>query len=265
MSFGDYKKAILNAYLKRKEQGNLSENLTRHRPARIRNECLTIIDKWYLDEDAEMLSFFFGVNDNKEGFEREIRKFDIDKFRPLNNFLHNNAIGTDEKNIELLAWLIGFQPRPYRKFSANPGKEITFDPRKGKPKDPGPGPRPVKRTAVLLSMALFAGTGIYWGLQKYPKDQKCMYWAGARYEPISCDKKIEDVVILALDTAKVKHFERITRPDTLTAASLKKVWYSKIDNKVEFYTSAGTHPVHMERRLRPLSMYILDRYGGKHP
>jgi len=48
--------------------------------------------------------------------------------------------------------------------------------------------------------------------------------------------------------------------DTLTKNSLGKVWYSKIDGKVEFFTSAGFHPVHIDRRLKPLTDYMIKKY-----
>jgi hypothetical protein len=42
-----------------------------------------------------------------------IRKFDTDKFKPLGNFIKRNTADTEDKNVELLAWLIGYEPRPY--------------------------------------------------------------------------------------------------------------------------------------------------------
>lgn len=44
-----------------------------------------------------------------------IRRFDPDKFKPLVNFLKKN-LNTNEKNVELLAWLIDFPARPYSKY-----------------------------------------------------------------------------------------------------------------------------------------------------
>jgi hypothetical protein len=55
------------------------------------------------------------------------------------------------------------------------------------------------------------------------------------------------------------------RPDTLTQRALGHVWYSKIDGLVEFYTAGGIHPVHRERRLRPLTAYILQKYARAKP
>ncbi|MDV3662424.1 hypothetical protein CMU70_18485 [Elizabethkingia anophelis] len=42
-----------------------------------------------------------------------IKNFDVDRFKSLNNFLKGNTHVTADKNIELLAWLIGFPRRPY--------------------------------------------------------------------------------------------------------------------------------------------------------
>ncbi len=42
-----------------------------------------------------------------------IQRCDTDKFRPLVNYLRGRSESTDEKNIELLAWLIDFPGRPW--------------------------------------------------------------------------------------------------------------------------------------------------------
>lgn len=87
-----------------------------------------------------------------------------------------------------------------------------------------------------------------------------MYWKGDHYEAVSCNQKIEDVDIIAMDTNKLTRLRKITRPDTLTQSSLGKVWYAKIDNEVEFYTSGGFHPEYTDRRLKPITTYIIDKY-----
>ncbi|KAA8484050.1 hypothetical protein BDE36_3573 [Arcticibacter tournemirensis] len=56
---------------------------------------------------------FFERKVDADGYERVIRQFDTERFKPLCNFLKRRTNNTDEINIELLAWLIDFQPRPY--------------------------------------------------------------------------------------------------------------------------------------------------------
>jgi hypothetical protein len=87
-----------------------------------------------------------------------------------------------------------------------------------------------------------------------------MYWAGDHYEQVSCNQKLGDTMVIALDTFKLRHFKKITRPDTITGYSLGRVWYIKMDGRVEFYTADGHHPIQQQRRLKPLSDYIIFKY-----
>ncbi|MBE9598680.1 hypothetical protein [Pedobacter sp. MC2016-24] len=62
-----------------------------------------------------MLKEFFELPFDQEISAVAVRKCDPDKFRPLCNFLKKDIM-TREKNIELLAWLIDFRPRPYSQY-----------------------------------------------------------------------------------------------------------------------------------------------------
>jgi hypothetical protein len=114
----------------------------------------------------------------------------------------------------------------------------------------------------MLSLAL--GTGVTW----WWKDKNrmpdfsggCMYWSEDHYKPIACNQKIPNAMIIALDTAKLKTFKKITMPDTITYLDIGKVWYSKIDGKIEYYTSGGEHPIVFDHRLKPVTKYIIDKY-----
>lgn len=115
---------------------------------------------------------------------------------------------------------------------------------------------------VILSLALVTGGAWWWKEQDRLPDLSggCMYWKEDHYEPIACNEKIPNAMIIALDTIKLKNFRKLTRPDTITYGSIGKVWYSKIDGNLEFYTSGGEHPVVFDRRLKPITIYIIDKY-----
>ncbi|MBO9684850.1 MAG: hypothetical protein J7502_19630, partial [Flavisolibacter sp.] len=56
-----------------------------------------------------------------------IRHFDLDKFKPLSNYL-KKGLNTRDKNVELLAWLIEFEYRPFAKYIdvlAGRGKDLS--------------------------------------------------------------------------------------------------------------------------------------------
>jgi hypothetical protein len=84
--------------------------------------------------------------------------------------------------------------------------------------------------------------------------------AGDSEPQASCNQKQGDAMVLALDTAKLAKFRKITRPDTITARALGRVWYCKINNKVQFFTADGYHPVHVERHLKPLTLYMINKH-----
>ncbi len=43
-------------------------------------------------------------------------KVDLDKFKPMGNFLKRKTKSTDRTNLELIAWLIGFESRPFLNY-----------------------------------------------------------------------------------------------------------------------------------------------------
>lgn len=115
-----YRADIWQFYQNKKNSGELSLNLKHPTAAKLRNECLLLFRKGLDKSDYRMLRSFLERPDNEEIYESAIRRFDPDKFKPLNNFLKKDT-NTDEKNIELLAWLIDFRPRPYSNYRVTPG------------------------------------------------------------------------------------------------------------------------------------------------
>ncbi|HEY8916084.1 MAG TPA: hypothetical protein VIM87_06575, partial [Chitinophaga sp.] len=123
--------------------------------------------------------------------------------------------------------------------------------------------RSTKRLAATVVLSLALATGGVWLLKGITEPRfsgGCMYWSEDHYKPIACDQKIPNAMIIALDTVKLKNFRKIITADTITYQAIGKVWYSKIDNKFEFYTSGGEHPVVYGRRLKPVTKYIIDLY-----
>ena len=306
--FDDYKEKVILAYQKKREASAISINLLRPTPGKLRDECLSVYGERCLQKDEKTFRLFFGSKDSLTDYGQSIRKFEIDKFKPLINFLNGKTNVTEEKNIELLAWLINFEPRPYQygnsykkeDVKAEIAQEIIDNTQKtenkdnsvspialnyengevennevieetetinreihaafGKidtPKQPVLGSKIKKAiTSFMIIAAASGGTYLYVNAQK----EECMYWTGDRYKRISCNKKIENVSIIALDTAKAAHLQKITQPDTLTQSSVGKVWYTKIDGEIEFYTTDGFHPVYSDVRLKPITVYILNKY-----
>jgi hypothetical protein len=379
--FEVYRKKVFDTYIEKRNAGELSIKLLRSTPGNLRDECLIALNTRYKKTDENVLITFLEQKSDAEGYSKIIRNFETSKFKPLDNYLKGITSFTDDKNIELLAWLIDFEPRPYKYrdiyskvdtdvTGRSTGSEgdisriaILGEELKGrmavddaereqhKPGDvnlasennnipeqeadaltsnlsgsnhlaqhqelpqeeannliPNPlitqnsnqqGDLPKEQAKNIIHNSfiedtdqkdklpsqtskwknanirrsifafLAAGTVCFTTYlligNNYSNidlnNQRCMYWTGDHYQAISCNDKIEDVPIIAMDTFKVNHLKRITRPDTLTGYSVRKVWYAKIDGKVEFYTHSGEHPVDHNRRLLPMSRLILSKYA----
>lgn len=112
----NYRFEVLQLFERKKASGELSINLTYPTPAKLREECyLLFTSKRYNKADISILKSFFECPLEEEIRASRIKRFDIDKFRPLRNFL-KLGINTQEKNVELLAWLIDFKLRPYSRY-----------------------------------------------------------------------------------------------------------------------------------------------------
>jgi hypothetical protein len=299
--FADYQKQVLLTYHEKKAANQLSLNLTHATPAKLKRECMAVLSERYEHRhDEKILRMFFGPRDSAGAYMQAINTFDTDKFRPLLAFLRGNIVATDKRNIELLAWLIDFRPRPfqwnYDYHKAYTAAEVKTEIKEGDdpalekelnkaaiaevPEQSGKmiedvavsgsnnGTKGLASTfrrrniLVLLVILAVASGGIYFTRTTTdPGIQKCMFWTGDHYQRVSCNQKMDGTPVYALDTLKTKRFKKITRADTLTNNSLGHVWYSKIDGTVEFYTADGFHPVHTERRLKPMTPLILNKYA----
>ncbi|ALL05509.1 hypothetical protein AQ505_08410 [Pedobacter sp. PACM 27299] len=298
--FSDYKEKVLGEYQKKRAESTLSINLLHPTPGKLKAECLIVYMERYLQKDDQTLRLFFGLKDQSTNYAQSIRNFENDKFKPLINFLNRRTNDTEDKNIALLAWLINFEPRPYKfgnsyalKSSAVSLDESTNNvinienvdnlieqevtstspeivKEKIEPKEIGQtisqtliGKTPTPTKKVILNATLsVAAVAIALGaaLLFMSPTEECMHWTGDHYERISCNQKASDYPIIALDTEKVAHLKKITLPDTITKNGIGRIWYAKIEGELEFYTADGIHPVYTDKRLKPLTDYILDKY-----
>lgn len=97
----------------------------------------------------------------------------------------------------------------------------------------------------------------------YLTPEECMCWNGERYIQIDCQDKTQRYQVIGLDKEKLEHFRKITQPDTLGLKDLGNIWYSKIDNEIEFFTAPGFHPVQPRRSLKATTKYIFETYAGQ--
>ena len=112
----NYIKRVLEDYEKKKVLNVLSNALTYPTTAKLKRECVAVYTARYRRKyDGKALQEFFEIGEEDcDRVVSTINRIDNDDFKPLVNFLKGQTKKTDDKNIELLAWLIDFQPRPWQ-------------------------------------------------------------------------------------------------------------------------------------------------------
>lgn len=289
MLFADYIMLVLADYQQKKLDGKLPLELIEPRRAHLRDLCLSVYHNRYERKDEGTFEKFFGRAADPQNRLKSIERCELDKFRPLVSYLKDPAIKTDPKNIELLAWLIDYKGRPYEYGPSDDTEQKPaalkervpppiVDPPYGENPPHGKNPpltvttttrrKPGRLTIVITITIALASTFLYRFLPQPartfppipPGTQACMFWSDDHYQPVPCNEKLGDTVVIALDSEKLMHLRKITRPDTITNAAIGHVWYVRYRGNYEFYTSGGYHPLDPNLRLKPITDYII----GKH-
>lgn len=262
-----YREEVLAAYKNLK--ADLSHDLQNPTPANLRDEA----ERLYVERQTgiDILSKFSEGN-GKVSDNGGIGKLDIDKFRPVNHFLIDKTSNPNRRVVELVAWLINFEPRPFEVWKEKTGKGGCDE---GSGTTPPPTPPSFlekiiqwlergsnsskkKFTVALIPVALAAfGAYVFF---EYISNQ-CMYWTGNEYKSVGCSVKIDHATVIALDKQKLVGLKKINRLDTITEKDLGRIWYVKIkQDSAEFYTDSGTYPLNNRKRLMPMTPYILNKY-----
>jgi len=107
----EYPELVLSTYKKMRDNGELHTIIPKATTAALKNACLKVYDSRYNPEDADILSVFFNVDKMKCDFRKVISDVKSDYFKALYNHIREGT-DTNERNTDLLAWLIDFKPRP---------------------------------------------------------------------------------------------------------------------------------------------------------
>ena len=100
---------------------------------------------------------------------------------------------------------------------------------------------------------------------------KCMTWTGSEFEEIACGSGAYSTYGTAIEPYEKKRFENFRRVDVdITTQFFSEqnqkplFWYYKNDQgEIEYYTSAGLHPVNGET-LKAITEYIIEKYVPIH-
>ncbi|MDB5089796.1 MAG: hypothetical protein JWR09_3790 [Mucilaginibacter sp.] len=273
--FDEYKACVLKTYLVKQKANTLSPNLMRPTPKKLRDECLEIFNRGLDNEDLAAIKAFFGYHNDKTEYIQTIRRFDTDKLKPLDNFIKENTADTEDKNVELLAWLIGYKQRPYEY-----GQTYKIEGDEKKPKKIFKEILNNKNTiwqkyaAVVLVLLLSSGGYMFFkgGKQKenhtvvhLAKNGKHMYWVADHYLAIPAYQVHGDTPVVPLDTQVLNHLKKITDISSINDHSLGKVWYARLHkDDYEYFTDSGFHPIDTAIRLRPITKFIIYNHILNH-
>lgn len=112
-----FKEAVRTAYLTKKKNRTLPyDELEKPSPGDLRNLFLLLMARGLSQDDQETLVRFLKYNGEYAELDTHIRRYDLDKFRPLRNYILGNTSNPSEDVVKILAILIDFRPRPYRKW-----------------------------------------------------------------------------------------------------------------------------------------------------
>jgi hypothetical protein len=122
-----YHREVIKAYQIKRDTDKLPDNLARPTDARLKAECLKVFKIRYTEKDNNTFSAIFESRSTLEEYYLRIKTSSADKFKSLKLFLIGKVDVPQEKTVELLAWIIDFEPRPatlyYRISSDNGFKE----------------------------------------------------------------------------------------------------------------------------------------------
>jgi hypothetical protein len=278
MSENEFKEIVLADYDLKRAAGLLTAELTSPTPGSLKAESVRVCEMRFHLKDEVLLSSFFNQKENGAAYRMAIQNSSADLFRPLSSFLRDRTINTTLRNINLLAWLIDFQPRPYHPDLRHPVQPVKtkFEPDKLDEKPPvnPPGhfqplygqPAPARtgmKTFTFISALaalLVSGYLVYFYINRPSGQERCMIWEDDHYQPVNCQERTTNRLMIPIDRQRLNVFKKIREPDTLSLYSVGKTWYAKYKGRVEFYTAAGIHPLDTNRRLLPVSNHILNKY-----
>lgn len=277
----DYKKGVKTKYEDVKT-GAFSSFLVNPSPAELKNLCLLLFDRGLNIQDQEIFERFFDLND-KTSKRKQIEYFDVDKLRPISNFLKGKTETTKTVNLDVLAILVDFNTRPYKKFIAGNKVEMTAGLAINEPiiKEDRVAADDKKEVAIfgefkkkrvskkisfaLIPLFVFGAAG--YGVKNifYP-NKNCMVWVENHYEAAVYDEVKDTAEVRPYNQVLLDNFKKITVSDTTTFfkndnVDFPLVWYGKSPNKkkYEYFNQSGLHP-ETGKTLKPITQYIINKH-----
>jgi len=108
-----YKKALKEYYETQKEGDQIS-SLLNPTPAGLRDLLISMIERTLDDSDKKIIEDFFEIPFTEVTLNK--LRIETDRFKALANFLKEKSGGSDLRRLEMIALILDFKQRPYRKF-----------------------------------------------------------------------------------------------------------------------------------------------------
>lgn len=262
-----YQIALVEFYKEEKNSHRLSSELENPNRTKLKQEFLRLYKVKNNRFDTEIITRFFDPDSKYEDQLDSIDRIELDKLRPLISFLTKGTKLQADEPVHALAWLLGFTPYSDWKIVYQANKTLVTFRRKKISSAPAPKHYSKMNMFIVVTFILFCiGFGVVWrfgllGKVNQPTlEEKCMYWDGSHYEPAECDKYAINKPTIPLDIRVLNNLEKIRCPDLLTTKDIGKVWYVRIDGQHEFFTDSGRYPLDQQKKLKPLSAYILSNH-----
>ncbi|WP_299522536.1 hypothetical protein, partial [Winogradskyella sp.] len=114
----------------------------------------------------------------------------------------------------------------------------------------------IKKIAFVCCLILLIVAFLF--IHKYYK-KNCMIWVEDHYEKIRCSGLETEK---QLDVETLENLKKVTicRDSILTSKGKSITHYLKLNNKVEFFTYHGSHPIYEEKTLKEITPRIIERH-----
>lgn len=114
--FEEFKKEVIANYRELLSKQELDIKLENPSPGYLRDLSLKLFAHGLSKEDARVFQDFFNPTQRHDDLELSIRRFPLDKLKPVKNFITAKTSNPDEDIVKLLAILTQFTPRPFQKW-----------------------------------------------------------------------------------------------------------------------------------------------------
>lgn len=277
-TFDDYILAVRSKYEVEKSKV-YSDFLLKPSPAQLRDLCLIIHDKGLSKKDKEVFEFFFKTKPDLE-LRKAIENIDVEKLKKICNFLNEKSQTTSKNSLNLIAILVNYELRPFSLFLDS---DLILD--RGETKDiakPTSGvkdilqenelqklesSRRIKKKIAAGFLGLIGLTSIgYTAKSLIAPEPQCMQWQKNHYEVVDCNDENEqqgflkqyDIIPYDADQSRLIKIE-VSDTTTFFKNGKAILWYCKVGDKPEFFSTHGLHPV-TGKALKPVTKYIVEKY-----